>query len=152
MAACLQVVKDNTIAERKGMGCENVDWIHWAQKRAKLGSAVNAVIIIREWCSELSSGMYCRVKSGMMEAVRTSETSVGNYFRRQYIPEDNSEHHTRRRENLKSQIIREVQNCLLGCILHVPLKRRPTIILDGSTSQKTILNIILAAVRAWNLK
>jgi hypothetical protein len=29
----------------------------------------------------------------MMEAVRTSETSVGNHFTRQYIPEDNSEHH-----------------------------------------------------------
>jgi hypothetical protein len=37
-----------------------------------------------------------------MEAVRTSETSVDNYFILQYIPEDNSEHHTRRRENLKS--------------------------------------------------
>jgi hypothetical protein len=41
----------------------------------------------------------------MMEAVRTSETSVDNHFTRQYIPEDNSEHHTRRRENLKSHII-----------------------------------------------
>jgi hypothetical protein len=38
----------------------------------------------------------------MMEAVRTSETSVNNYFTRQYNPEDSSEHHTRRRENLKS--------------------------------------------------
>jgi hypothetical protein len=38
----------------------------------------------------------------MMEAVRTSETSVDSHFTRQYIPEDNSEHHTRRRENLKS--------------------------------------------------
>jgi hypothetical protein len=28
---------------------------------------------------------------------------VDNHFTRQYIPEDNSEHHTRRRENLKSQ-------------------------------------------------
>jgi hypothetical protein len=37
-----------------------------------------------------------------MEAVRTSETSVDNHFTRQYNPEDNSEHHTRRRENLKS--------------------------------------------------
>jgi hypothetical protein len=41
----------------------------------------------------------------MMEAVRTSETSVDNHFTRQYIPEDNSEHHTRRRENLKSHIV-----------------------------------------------
>jgi hypothetical protein len=38
----------------------------------------------------------------MMEAARTSETSVDNYFTRQYIPEDNSELHTRRCENLKS--------------------------------------------------
>jgi hypothetical protein len=30
----------------------------------------------------------------MMEAARTSETSVDNYFARQYIPEDNSELHT----------------------------------------------------------
>jgi hypothetical protein len=38
----------------------------------------------------------------MMEAARTSETSVDIQLRtRQYIPED-SEHHTRRRENLKS--------------------------------------------------
>jgi hypothetical protein len=35
----------------------------------------------------------------MIEAVCTSETSVENHFTRQYIPEDNSEHHTRRREN-----------------------------------------------------
>jgi hypothetical protein len=30
----------------------------------------------------------------MIEAVRTSETSVDNRFSRQYIPEDNSERHT----------------------------------------------------------
>jgi hypothetical protein len=43
----------------------------------------------------------------MMEAVRTSETSVGNHFTRQYNPEGSSEHHTRRRENLKSHIIKK---------------------------------------------
>jgi hypothetical protein len=32
------------------------------------------------------------------------ETSVDNHFTRQYNPEDSSEHHTRRRENLKSHI------------------------------------------------
>jgi hypothetical protein len=42
----------------------------------------------------------------MMEAARASETSVDNYFTRQYIPEDKSELHTRRRENLKSHIDR----------------------------------------------
>jgi hypothetical protein len=29
---------------------------------------------------------------------------VDYHFTRQYIPEDNSEHHTRRRENLKSHV------------------------------------------------
>jgi hypothetical protein len=38
----------------------------------------------------------------VMEAARTSETLVENYFTRQYIPQDRSELHTRRRENLKS--------------------------------------------------
>jgi hypothetical protein len=40
-----------------------------------------------------ASMMFRVVFSGMMEAVRTSETSVDNHFTRQYIPEDNSEHH-----------------------------------------------------------
>jgi hypothetical protein len=40
----------------------------------------------------------------IIEAARTSETPVDNYFTRQYIPED-PELHTRRRENLKSQNI-----------------------------------------------
>jgi hypothetical protein len=35
---------------------------------------------------------YTAHSSLMMEAVRTSETSVDNHFTRQYIPEDNSEH------------------------------------------------------------
>jgi hypothetical protein len=37
----------------------------------------------------------------IMEAARTSETPVDNYFTRQYIPED-SELHSRRREDFKS--------------------------------------------------
>jgi glutamate/tyrosine decarboxylase-like PLP-dependent enzyme len=49
----------------------------------------------------------------MMEAVRTSETSVDNYFTRQYIPEDNSEHRTRRRENLKSHKITHVNTRII---------------------------------------
>jgi hypothetical protein len=40
-----------------------------------------------------------------MEAARTSETSVDNYFTRQYIPEDNSELQARRRENLKAHTL-----------------------------------------------
>jgi hypothetical protein len=55
--------------------------------------------------SEVRSASIIRVLSViamMMEAARTSETSVENYFTRQYIPEDKSELHTRRREDLKS--------------------------------------------------
>jgi hypothetical protein len=48
----------------------------------------------------------------MMEAARTFETSVDNYFTRQYIPEDKSELHTRRRENLKSHMISTVVSCI----------------------------------------
>jgi hypothetical protein len=44
----------------------------------------------------------------MVEAARTSEKSIDNYFTRQYIPEDNPELHTRRRENLKSHILMAV--------------------------------------------
>jgi thiamine phosphate synthase YjbQ (UPF0047 family) len=44
----------------------------------------------------------------MMEAVRTSETSVDNHFTRQYNSEDDSEHHTRRRENLISHIVANI--------------------------------------------
>jgi NADH:ubiquinone oxidoreductase subunit E len=61
--------------------------------------------------------------SGMMEAVRTSETSVDNNFTRQYIPEDNSEHYTRRCENLKSHVYkvfcfyRLVETKRHGCFL-----------------------------------
>jgi hypothetical protein len=44
----------------------------------------------------------------MMEAVRTSETSVDNHFTWQYNPEDSSEHHTCRRENLKSHFHTDV--------------------------------------------
>jgi hypothetical protein len=47
----------------------------------------------------------------MMEAARTSETSVDNHFTRQYNPEDCSEHHTRRRENLKSHKYITFSNC-----------------------------------------
>jgi hypothetical protein len=38
----------------------------------------------------------------MMEVARTSETSVDNYFTWQYIPEENSELHTFRSENVIS--------------------------------------------------
>jgi hypothetical protein len=80
-----------------------------------------------------------------MKAASTPEKSVDNHFTRQYIPEDNSELHTRRREKLKSH------SSPWWWRQYAPLKRRSTIILHGSTSKKTILNFILAAMRTWNL-
>jgi hypothetical protein len=45
-----------------------------------------------------------------------------NHFTRQYIPEDNSEHHTRRRENLKSHIYNNTGNILIDFAPFNPLK------------------------------
>jgi hypothetical protein len=59
----------------------------------------------------------------MMEAVRTSETSVDNHFTRQYNPEDSSEHHTHRRENFKSHIRLKAycvfEDTVVVCMAHV---------------------------------
>jgi hypothetical protein len=75
--------------------------------------------------------MYCRVKqlstdvsevraasiiARMMKAARTSETSADNYFTRQYIPEDKSEVHTRRRENFKSHDAKCVRSLPPRCL------------------------------------
>jgi hypothetical protein len=45
----------------------------------------------------------------MMEASRTSETSVGNYFTRQYIPEDKSE--LERSDSRDSVLISFMRRC-----------------------------------------
>jgi hypothetical protein len=46
------------------------------------------------------------VSEVLTASIIRDETSFDNYFTRQNIPEDNSEHHTRRRENLKSHFKR----------------------------------------------
>jgi hypothetical protein len=54
---------------------------------------------IENICSELSSGIYCRVKLLSTDVSEVRTASI--------IPdEDNSEHHTRRLENLKSHILK----------------------------------------------
>jgi hypothetical protein len=45
----------------------------------------------------------------MMEAVRTSETSVDNHFTRQYNPEDSSEQNPHTLEDLRNNITNAVQ-------------------------------------------
>jgi hypothetical protein len=87
----------------------------------------------------------------MMEAVRTFETSVDNNFTRQYIPEDNSEHHTRRRENLKSNIgivqhccvAKETQQCCTIPLLH---DRAPTSRCHGNLTCNSMLLELMASV------
>jgi hypothetical protein len=59
----------------------------------------------------------------MMEVVRTSETSVDNHFTRQYIPEDNSEHHTRRRENLNSTALFVKEGQIKVLFLNAKIKK-----------------------------
>jgi hypothetical protein len=49
--------------------------------------------------------IWVRLIALMMEAARTSETSVDNYFTRKYIPKAKFELHTRRREISKSHIL-----------------------------------------------
>jgi hypothetical protein len=48
----------------------------------------------------------------LMQAVRTSETLVDNYFTRQYIPEDNSE---------------QYMIYLVGCL---PIRRQPGVLMN----------------------
>jgi hypothetical protein len=78
----VQLYKENECL--RNMRTSNISWDFKFSRR-------------RVWCSELSSGMYCRVKC----------LSTNPWWWRQYAP----------------------------------LKRRSTIILHGSTSQKTILSI-----------
>jgi hypothetical protein len=54
--------------------------------------------LIPDWSTQSTGLLYnrdpfalCSLIALMMEAARTSETSVDNYFTRQYIPEDKSE-------------------------------------------------------------
>jgi hypothetical protein len=51
----------------------------------------------------------------MMEVASTSETSVDNYFTRQYIPEDKFGLNTRSRENLKTHIVTLLIYSVNGC-------------------------------------
>jgi hypothetical protein len=58
--------------------------------------AFNTLFIVRFQVLTAASMMFRAVfwVVLMMEAVRTSETSIDNHFTRQYNPEDSSEHHT----------------------------------------------------------
>jgi hypothetical protein len=76
-----------------------------------IGSIPSLSFLIPDWSTQSTGLLYNRDPFAlgtfialMMEATRTSETSVDNYFTQPYIPEDKSELHTRRRENLKSHM------------------------------------------------
>jgi hypothetical protein len=89
-----------------------------------------------------------RWSSLMMEAVRTSETSVDINFTRQYNPEDTSEHHTRHRENLKSH----VSEMLTASVIRVMMEAVNISETSASVWETKWRNIPrLAAVRTWNL-
>jgi hypothetical protein len=108
--------------------------------------------------------MYCRVKylstdvsevratsiiALMLEVARTSETLVDNYFTRQYIPEDNSELHTRRRENFKSHMVHDGLTIIsdVKVVSHIQQEvlKRTTSLLSLYSSQK------LKRPSLWNI-
>jgi hypothetical protein len=68
----------------------------------------------------------------MMETARTSETSVDNYFTRQYIPEDKSAIHTRRHENFSlAQLAQQARALITSASKATETKRiRPCKITD----------------------
>jgi hypothetical protein len=59
---------------------------HHTRRRENLKSLQSYLLM-----GDLKSSFYVFLSSLMMEAARTSETSVDNYFTRQYFPEDNCE-------------------------------------------------------------
>jgi hypothetical protein len=74
--------------------------------------SIPKIFLLTEWDFKFSGRRVrsLELSSGMMEAARTSETSVDKYFKRPYIPENNSEflltHH---HEILKSHSVDSVQ-------------------------------------------
>jgi hypothetical protein len=91
---------------------------------------------LNNWQSESNNGVnqdagkygkvnkYILYVSGMMmEALRTSETSVDNYFTRQYNPEDSSEQvhfHYRLRSHIRLAIFKSVSFRILKLELNKP--------------------------------
>jgi hypothetical protein len=69
--------------------------------------------------TDVSEVLAASIIRGMMDAARTSETSVDIYLTRQCIPEY-SELHTRRRENLKSHMFRYGLYLAEQTILFIP--------------------------------
>jgi hypothetical protein len=86
---------------------EDVDWIYLAQDRDHWRTRVNFRVPRNSgnFLTSLTTLGFSLIAL-MMEAVRTSETSFNIYLTtRRYIPEY-SKVHTRRRENLKSDILK----------------------------------------------
>jgi hypothetical protein len=87
----------------------------------------------------------------MMEAARTSETSVDNYFTRQYIPEDKSELVTGDiRDNSSDAEQRKIKNTkisLIRCSASEELSlMSPVTSLDGE--QRKIKNTKISLIRS----
>jgi hypothetical protein len=79
----------------------------------------------------------------MMEAVRTSETSVDNHFTRQYIPEDNSEHKLRLTYAPFTAYQTHVTVvCDANCELPLSFNLDSSLLVDRSREQTFLLSII----------
>jgi hypothetical protein len=82
----------------------------------------------------------------MMEIARTSETSVDNYFTRQYIPEDKSELNTRRRENLISH-----SSCIISETERLYSQPLPVLLCEQRTDTVHLVCCFLRNVLTVNL-
>jgi hypothetical protein len=122
-AACLDCYSTSIVAYlRKPHICNNMKpaqthcglWaslslLLWTAHPPAIGPIPSLSSLIPDWSTQSTGLLHNRDPLALgslialtMEAARTSETSVNNYFTQQYIAEDKSELHTRRRENLKS--------------------------------------------------
>jgi hypothetical protein len=91
-------------ATEVGFGSSSLRWIQ-GPSDLPVTVVVPLESVLQEFKFSMKTFVITQGSSLMMEAVCTSETSVDNHFTRQYNPDDSFEHHTRRRENLKSHIM-----------------------------------------------
>jgi hypothetical protein len=84
----------------------SVVWLYWNMARDQVvltwRQGGKRYVRYNKRSSELSSGLYCRVE---WLSTDVSEVRTASIIR---DDEDSSEHHTRRRENLKSHITKEI--------------------------------------------
>jgi hypothetical protein len=76
----------------------------WGRGCIDLNSFLTWTLDGCEWSASRKSWFYLDKSESYTKCEISSETSVDNYFTRQYIPEDNSEHHTQNVTELRGLV------------------------------------------------